>query len=186
MRLDDSTINRIKVKASWSAWGTREKIRDYNEARGNPFESLPHKEIAKLLSSVRFLSVFRDWISLQFSGVHRQQGTCSNNASLSRSYLTCTKVYRQLGKKQPDSSLHDISPDTSLPAWAGRDVFSPSFSLADGRRRGTSSRVSRECETRHKTTPTVVGYRRYIIAPSGKVAFSCRKCRGNAIFRRSL
>lgn len=48
--------------------------------------------------------------------------------------------------------------------------------------------VSRERTTRHKTTatPGVVGYRRYIIVLSGKVAFSCRKCRGNAIFRRSL
>jgi len=36
-------------------------------ARGNSFESVLHKEIAKLVSSIRFLSVFQDRISLQFS-----------------------------------------------------------------------------------------------------------------------
>jgi len=91
-------------------------------ARGNSFESVLHKEITKLVSSIRFLSVFRDWISLQFSGVHRQRGTRSSNASSSRSYLTCTKVYRQLGKKQPDSSPFPFA--TSLPIYPSSHAHS--------------------------------------------------------------
>lgn len=82
-------------------------------------------------------------ISLQFSGVHRQRRTHPGNASSSRSYLTCTKVYRQLGKKQPDSSPRSIRYIHPIRA------SSPSFSLPRCRRgRRASSWVNRERERR--------------------------------------
>lgn len=78
-------------------------------------------------------------ISLQFSGVHRRRRTHPGNASSSRSYLTCTKVYRQLDKKQPDSSPRSTRYISTLHAQP-----SPSFSSP----RRASSWVNREREGR--------------------------------------
>lgn len=128
---------------------------------------------------------FRPLASFQFSGAESPfnlvASTASEgNASSSRFVFN---LYESLSSTRQEAAGLILPPATSLPIHPSPPhvrILAILQSRRRGRGRGASSW---ERETRHKTTPTpgVVGYRRYIIAPSGKVAFSRRKCRGSAI-----
>jgi len=141
-RLHNDSRYNTKLSLRVQNWDTvrdfREKIRDDTTRR---------EEISlNRCCTKKWQNSFRPFASFQFSGaeslfnllVSTVSGTRPSNASSSRSYLTCTKVYRELGKKQPHSSPLRYRSRYILPRMR---ILSILQSCRHRRRRGTSSWV---------------------------------------------